>query len=272
MSYLSELGLLDRPFVSIDVTLGRSADKVRLRARALSARDQDALEALQMDEYGRLLTWFTEGTPDVEPEIERVARIYETKSKQEIVGQILPTREADVTARALQQAGINMIQEAAYMRTLPEEEQEAYAALQNEKLENAKLETREEVRAELMAQPVEQLARTMAQVNVNLRAMTQSTRLYSNAFVFYSLYQPIKDERVFGSPEEVGNELTEGKVTELVSIIKRALVTDLPFVSPVDGEPSTPPSSPSTSAAATRRGGRRTPTTKESSKPSTSPA
>lgn len=271
MSYFQEIGLIDRPFVDLKISIrGKDVD---VRARALSAKEADEIESLRMDEYGRLLTRFNESVDGGTSERERVTGLYATKSERELISQILPTREDEVAARALEASGIDFAREiAAVNRMETEEEREAYAKDVDERLEAAKLVAREDIRAELSLKSVDDLAQIMGQVNINIKAQRQSVEAYNTAFVYYALYRPDKPERVFDSVEQVAEELTDVKISEIVMAVQKALTTDLPFGSREDEEPNKPPSSPATSRGATKGGGTRTRTTKGASKRSSTPA
>lgn len=271
MSYFEELGVFDRPFVDVKAVL--HGKEVPLQARALSAKDADAIDALQLDEYGRLLQKFTEPVDGSVNEVERVERVYAAQSHPQVVRQLLQTRGSDIEARAIEISGIDMQATMEEMRSLPDDDaREAFAKSQNEILEEARKTARAEVKHELEAQDVSDLAHTLAQVSTNVRAQIQAGQATNAAFLFYTIYRPDTKERAFTSIDEVTEMLSPAKIVELADAVRRALATDIPFGSQGDEEPSTPPSSQRTSKAATPAGGKRTTTTKGASKRSTTPS
>lgn len=261
MSFFEELGLLDRPFVPIKVKIHNK--EIELRARALSGKESDELEAMQMDEYGRVLSKLMESNDGAISELERVTRVYTEQPSKEVARQLVASRTLDVNARALEIAGIDFQKEADKLKELPEEERDAYAKEANEKWEAALEQSKSELQAELELMPSAELARQVAQVTINVRALRISRRMFNDMFLYYSLYEKDEEKKVFESRAQVGERLTAGTIGTLVEAVQAALKTDLPLESQGDSAPDNAPSLQNTSVEATADGGTPTTTTSD---------
>jgi hypothetical protein len=258
-NYFEELGLLDRPYV--DFTSKLKGKEVKFRARSLSGQESDELESLQMDEYAKILSKLTEKVDGSMSELERVRKVFESSPIEDVAKQLVAARENEVISRALDISGIDFRTEATKMEAMEESEREAYATVQNEKYEAARAEATAELQAKFVAEPIEKLAKELSQVSINVRAMNLARRTFNDTFLYYALYHPDKDEKIFTSRDAVGKDLTAETIQQLVTAAQEALSTDIPFVSPGDNALDKQPSSPDTSEAVTEAGGKPTPTT-----------
>lgn len=260
-SIFEELGILDLPF--LPVTIPVKDKTVALMARALSAEEEDELDAIQMDEYGRLITEMTKPKPDGSmSELDRIALVYGTKPDHEIAEQLVGTREPDVRKRALEISQIDFQEELAKMALMEvEADRDAYAKEQNAAYEAAIKEAKSELQDEIAGQGHENLVAQIAQININIKALTLARKAYNSEYLFRTLYRTDEKTRAFDTADQLRQQWSSEKIGEVVTLVQEAVRTDLPFVSPPAVEPSGQPSSSSISEEATPTGGPPTETT-----------
>lgn len=275
-SLFKELHLLDRPFVPVTITIGNK--EIPVHARLPSAQEQDAIDAYYMDTYAKSIAEkleVREGHKTSERDSLRL--IYESRSKNEIIDQLIPTRQTDIESRAYELAGIDREYEIRELSRLSMSNQESFAKRAQE-IDDAVAITRSQAKAEIASsyelKTVEELAQLMADVNINMKATQHASQAREADVLYYSLYHAEKKVRLFESPEEVLEELRTETISGLTRIIRKAIAEyeDLPFVSPGDKEHVGQPSSQNVSAADSADGGKRTRRMKESSKQSSTPA
>jgi hypothetical protein len=259
-----ELVALDRPWIPVTLTI---ASKERpFKVRRPSAADQDALEAFFSDEYARLVIEKTEPHKDgTLNELERVLHTYQTRSRPELIDQVLGTRYMDIQRRALEIGGEslqNMAKEIAEL--LPEDRVEPEKEL-GETLDALRAQAREEVASEYDTKTDEELASLMAQVNINMKSINEARAKQNARQLFYMLHDE-NEERVFPTIDDV-HRLQTATINSFLEKITTALaVADLPFDSRDGLVLDKPSPSPSTSAEATKASGKRTRTRQKSSK------
>jgi hypothetical protein len=264
-SYFSLQGIFDLPFVPVVVPIHKSP--VNLQARALSAAEEDELDALQMDEYGRLITEMTtppkpvDGEPVKLSELERIVMVYRSKPSSELAEQLAETREPEIRKRALELSGIDFTAEVEKMQAMEEGDRDKYAAEQNAVYEQAMKDAKVEIQATLELNDHENLVDQIAQININIKALTLARKAYNSEYLFRTLWTPDHSARVFETADQLRAEMSSETIAVAVKIVQEAVRTDLPFVSPEESAPNGPQPSSDTSAVDTTTGGEPTTTT-----------
>lgn len=260
-SVFEEMGIFDLPFLPVQIVV--KTKTVDLKARALSAEEEDQLDSIQMDEYGRLITEMTKPKADgLISELDRVALVYSTKPDSEIAEQLVGTREPDVRKRALETSGIDFQFELDKISQIEDlAEREKYAAEQNKVYDAALKDAREALQAEIEAQGHELLVAQIAQININIKALTLARKAYNSEYLFRTLYRMDEKQRAFDTAAQLRQQWSTEKIEEAVKAVQEAVRTDLPFESPPEIAPSGQPSSSNTSEEVTPIGGPPTETT-----------
>lgn len=276
MSLFKELQLLDRPYIPMSIHIG--GRDVKVRVRLPSAQEQDAIDAFYMDTYAKTIAEKLEirhGRKTSERDSLRL--IYEARTKAELIDQLIPTRQADIESRAYELAGIDRDYELRELMRLSSSEPERFterAQQIDDAIAITQPQAREEVARSYEDKSVEELARLMADININMKATTSASQAREADVLYYSMYDETGKQHMFESPEEVLEELRPDKITEIMRAIRKSIkeYEDIPFVSPGDSAPDGQPSLSSDSAADTKTGGKRTKTMRENSKQSSMPA
>jgi len=274
-SLFKELELLDRPYIPMSIQIG--GRKIDIEIRLPSAQEQDAIDAFYMDFYAKTIAEKLEIKPGRKTsERDSLRLIYESRPKADLIEQLLPTRQADIEVRAYELAGLDreeQLREIYKLAQTDPEKAQAHARWIDDTLADTRINARSEVASIYEKKTVEELARIMSDVNINLKATQLAGQAREADVIYYSSYGVGGNERLFESPEEVLEELRPEKISEITLAMRKALSEheDLPFASPDDKEPNGQPSSQSGSVEATKAGGKRTKTTPESSKQSSTP-
>lgn len=265
-----ELANLDRPLVDVNLLIGGVAKT--LKARRPNALDADAIEAYYSDEYARLIVAKTErpaDKPDVLCELEQMRLIYAGRTKEELIGQLLQTREDDIQRLAFEKAQFDVQAELKLMLDRTDEEKEAYLAERREQVKAAIAEASAEIRSEYEAREFEELVDLISQVNVNVKAIGEAQSSKAAMYLYYVLCDE-NGKQICPSAESVKSRFTIETIRRLVKEINSAFLLqsapDLPFVSQGDDAPGGQPTSQEKSPQAQtplKRGGRRTKATKE---------
>lgn len=265
LSVFEELLALDRPYLPLSLKFGSSERKFTIRK--LNAADADALEAFFSDEYARLVIEKTEPEAGLLSELERVRQTYALRPRHDLVEQVVGTRFLDVQKRALELGG-EELREFASME-LPFEEQQAHEAEVKSRLLALDAQARVEISEEYATKADEELVDLMAQVNINMKSISEARSRQNARNLYYVLYTEDSKERVFPNHEAV-LQLTQDLIENLLQSISlafsEAALKDLPFDLPVAPERDKPLPSPSTLEAATKTSGKRTRTRPSDSK------
>jgi hypothetical protein len=259
-----ELVALDRPWIPVTLTIASKDQAFKIRRP--SAADQDALEAFFSDEYARLVIEKTDPKEDGSMnELDRVLHTYQTRSRPELLDQVLGTRYMDIQRRALEIGGESLQEQAKEVAELePDARVEAEKALADE-LERLRTQAREEVASEYDSKSDAELATLMAQVNINMKSINEARAKQNARQLFYMLHDE-NEGRVFPTIDDV-YRLQTATINSFLEKISTALaVADLPFDSPDGLVLDKPSPSLSTSVEATKASGKRTPTRRKSSK------
>jgi hypothetical protein len=269
-SFFEELLEWDRPFAECEITIGGKTKKCL--ARRESAAQADELDSYYNDEYGRFVIKNTTSTGDRTSELERVKQVYRTRTREELLDNIMQTRIGDVKRAALKLLEIEMPEEqrvadrravendpeklAAYEKSL----QELYAPLRD----NAE----STIRHEYDDRTNEELIDMVSEVNINMLCLTKASHNRGVKKLLYTLYT-LDKLPLFNSLEEI-----ESFKPDTINIMLQAVefaflpkdmgsAADLPFVSPADPEPDGQLPSQSTSVEESTDGG--PPTTPQAS-------
>jgi hypothetical protein len=269
MTIFEELLSFDRPYIPVTLKIGEH--EVKCLARKPSSEEEDKLDALEGDKYGEAIIKATTPVEGEVCELRRVKNIYLTRSKVEVLGQLLGTRQSDIQKRALELADINAATVMEAKKNLDDEGAKAYDADLTEKLKGHWKTALEEIEAEYDDKDFGELCDLMSQINVNMTALAEAGRAKSAARLHFQVFTEDK-ERVFPDIEKIFS-LSSDTIRDLGQTVQiallRASVPNLPFVLPVEAEPDAQPSSPSDSAADSTDGGTPTRRPRKNSKPST---
>ena len=254
-SLFEELGAFDRPWVDVTVRIG-SAERQML-ARVPSASEQDAIDAFYMDEFSRILMDNVVAKDGKISERDRVADIYRTRSKEDIVEQLIPTRSLELKERVQALTGILIGAETLRLQAIEDdEERKIEAEALDIRWKEGEDIVRKEIAEELGYEDFDLLVKRLAEVNINLKVQMTAKKNTNARFLLSSLYFRNPDgsagEPAFKSIEEVSQFKAE-TIESLTAQVQAALQkgADLPLESPAGEEPGKPLLSQSISEAAT---------------------
>ena len=263
-SIFEELVRLSRPFVAVTLTLG--GKEIPCQARSLSAAEEDIADSHFKNVYSRILN--EKRTPQGESplsETEIIRSIYSTRPKEDLVDQLMITRQDAIQQEAIRSLGLDMRVEYLKLQAMDADEKVAYEKSQSVALEAALAEARKIVRADMMGLPMEQLVNQVTDVNINVKALEEANKEAESQFLLYALHTlDTPPAPVFASLDDV-RSLPHDQIHTMAVQSREALhaeaKSNLPFASGTAAEPVKPTSSPSNSEAATETSGTPTETT-----------
>lgn len=232
MTFIEELEALDRPYKPFEVSI--SNGKLSGFARNPSYEEQDAINAFQMDEYVRLLSSYTVAKKGSISEEQKRRNIFSTRTKKELIDEIIPTIKNDIERRAYELLGLDIKEEGRKILALEtDEEREAYVKEQEQKLMQCGKDAEAEYREELKGCEHKELVERLVQVNMNVNALQGSARAADAHFLFYSVYTVNADGQfvpAFASAAQV-NKFSPKALADISHAVREALRTALPFAS-----------------------------------------
>jgi len=272
-SFFEEIGAFDRPFVDVTVKVG--GKETTLQSRLPSAQEQDSMEAYFTNEHAKALTEMTQPRNGGPCELDTMRSMYSARPDADLINQLLGTRNQEVKKKAVELSGINLLKEYVRIKALPEAEQAAAFAENDDKIAEFIGPAREHIAAEYEGCSHDELVEQTAQVAINIKALAKANRSLGAQYLYFTLYRPGENpKRAFESTDQVRDQLSPETIESITQAIRAAIEkdADLPPDSPEGSAPDGRSSSPSTSAAVTTTSGEPTATTPADSNSSSTPA
>lgn len=247
-SYFEELGAFDRPFIDKVVKVGPTDVKVSIRQ--ISAAEQDAVDAFEMNEYGRLVQEANVSTDGAPSEFARVLSVYKTRSVSEIARQLLATRNSAIRDEAAKLANIDLNAEELKMIDMTPAERDAYVVEMDAKLQAVQKVAEDKITDEIAASDsFDNLCVRLAEINTNFKCQMKARRASNTHFLYNAMFRPDDhSKRVFETPDSV-RALAQDTIDGFSTVVREALRgdSDLPKPSPEEPASDKPSPSPDTS-------------------------
>ena len=278
-SLFAEMHILDRPYIPMQVEVRGS--KVDIEVRLPSGQEQDLIDAFYMNTYATLLAQKCQRQEgEALSQRESYQAIYESKTRVDLLDQILPTRNSDTTDRASNLAGIDRVSEIRKMNQMDESVAHAYAEQLDGRVQEFYDEALKQISSEYDQHTVEMLAQLMSDININIKVTVAARKAMNADVLYYTMYRPLKGSetesnrvRAFDSVQELQEQFRSETIDIIMAQINEAMRKheDIPFVSREDKEPAGQPPSLSTLGEGITTGGKPTKTMRGNSKRSSTP-